>query len=323
MDVNVAADAKRVPTRHPFVGWAAIKAIEQDDSMTSSLHARLRRGISLGGIALMAIFVAGAPVSAQEAPADMVVATVNGDPITASDLALAAAEFGDQLGQVPPDRRDAALLDLVINIRLASVAANKAGLENEPAVMRRLALARDRTLYSEYLRTKFIAAVTEEAVKARFEEELANFQPQEEVRARHILVKTEEEAKAIIARLDAGEDFAEIAKEVSLDPGSGQSGGDLGYFKRGQMVKPFEDAAFDLKPGKYTKKPVQSDFGWHVILVEDRRKEPPPTFESQAQRIQQDLIRETFDAEIEALRETAKIEINGSDDTTSPDGTVD
>ncbi|MEQ9688091.1 MAG: peptidylprolyl isomerase, partial [Bauldia litoralis] len=225
------------------------------------------------------------------------------------DLALAAAEFGDQLGQVAPERRDAAFIDLVINIRLASKAAKDAGLESEPAVMRRLELARDRTLYSEFLRTKFIAAVTDEAVRARFEEEIASFEPQQEVRARHILVKTEAEAKDIIARLDKGADFAELATEASLDPGSGQSGGDLGFFKRGQMVKPFEEAAFDLKPGKYTKKPVQSDFGWHVILVEEKREEPPPTFESQAQRIQQDLIRATFDAEIETLREGAAIEL--------------
>ena len=198
-----------------------------------------------------------------------------------------------------PERREAALVDLVINIRLAEQGGEAAGLETEPAVMRRLDLARDRTLYSEYLRTKFIAAVTDDAVQARFDEELAAFVPQDEVRARHILVKTEDEAKAIIAKLDAGGDFAELATEDSLDPGSGQSGGDLGFFRRGQMVKPFEEAAFGLKPGKYTKKPVQSDFGWHVILVEEKREEPPPTFESQAQRIQQELIRATFDAEIE------------------------
>ncbi|SDB08923.1 peptidylprolyl isomerase [Bauldia litoralis] len=277
--------------------------------MTRLTRVSRRRRFPLGGLAIVATLALAGPAVAQEAPADMVVATLNGEPITAADLALAAAEFGDQLGQVAPERRDAALIDLVINIRLASKAAKDAGLESEPAVMRRLDLARDRTLYSEFLRTKFIAAVTDEAVKARFDEEIASFEPQEEVRARHILVKTEAEAKDIIAQLDKGADFAELATEASLDPGSGQSGGDLGFFKRGQMVKPFEEAAFDLKPGKYTKKPVQSDFGWHVILVEEKREEPPPTFESQAQRIQQDLIRATFDAEIETLREGATIEL--------------
>ncbi len=276
--------------------------------MTSLAHVSFRRRFPLYGLAVAAILTFAGPAAAQDAPEDTVVATLNGEPITATDLALAAAEFGDQLGQVPPERRDAALLDLVINIRLASAAAKQAGLEKEPAVVRRLDLAADRTLYSEYLRTKFIAAVTEDAVKARFEKELADFVPEDEVHARHILVKTEQEANAIIDRLDAGENFADIAKEVSLDPGSGQSGGDLGFFKRGQMVKPFEEAAFSLEPGTYTKKPVQSDFGWHVILVEEVRKEPPPTFETEAQRIQQEMIRETFDATIQALREDAKIE---------------
>jgi peptidyl-prolyl cis-trans isomerase C len=263
----------------------------------------------LASLALAALFALAAPAMAQDASPDTVIATVNGEPITGADLALAGAEFGDQLGQVPPDRRQAALLDLVINIRLASKAAMAEGIESDPAVARRLELARNRTLYSEYLRKKFIAAATEDAVKKRFDQELADFKPADEVKARHILVKTEQEAKDIIAQLDAGADFAEIAKEKSLDPGSGKSGGDLGYFKRGTMVKPFEEAAFSLKPGTYTETPVKSDFGWHVIMVEGQRKEPPPTFESQQQRIQQELIRETFESEIEALRADAKIEM--------------
>jgi peptidyl-prolyl cis-trans isomerase C len=267
------------------------------------------RPVRLGGLVLAAALAFAAPVIAQEAPAAIVVGTLDGEPITNADLALAAAEFGDQLAQIAPERRDAALFDLVVNIRLASKAAQAAGIQTEPSVVRRLDLARDRTLYSEYLRKKFISVVTDEAVRARFEEELKTFEPEDELKARHILVKTEEEAKVIIDQLNDGADFAEIAKEKSMDPGSGQSGGDLGFFKRGTMVRPFEEAAFDLKPGKYTRNPVKSDFGWHVILVEERRTEPPPTFEAESQRIQQEMIRETFDAEVEALRAPAKIEI--------------
>ncbi len=247
------------------------------------------------------------PAAAQEESA--VVAIVNGEPITEADLALAAAEFGDQLSQIAPASRRAALVDLIVNIRLAGKAAEADGLDKDAAVASRLELARERTLYSEYLRKQFVAAVTEDAARKIFDAELAKFVPADQVHASHILVKTEDEAKAIVAELDKGADFAAIAKEKSLDPGSGAKGGDLGFFGRGAMVKPFEDAAFGLEVGSYTKIPVESDFGWHVITVVETRKEPPPTFESEAQRIQQDLIRATFEKAIEGLRSAATIEM--------------
>lgn len=266
-----------------------------------------------GAFTMLAAAALVAPLSsalAQQITPDTVIATVNGDPITAGELALAGAEFADQLGQVPADRRDAAVLDLVINMRLASVAAEAEGMDALPQVTSRLDLARKRTLYSEFLRSRFVAAITPESVKARYDEEMANYVPAEEIRARHILVNNDQEAMAveIIAELDAGGDFAKIAAEKSQDPGSGASGGDLGWFGRGMMVKPFEEAAFALEPGQYTKTPVKSDFGWHVILVEEKRMETPPTFEQEGPRIEQDLVRETFDREIGSLREAAKIE---------------
>lgn len=236
-------------------------------------------------------------------------ATVNGVPITEADLAIAAAEFADQINQVAPGQRRAALVDLVINIRLASKAAEAAGLDKDELVAKRLELVRERTLYSEYLRKQFITAVTEDAARKVFAAELAKFVPADQFKASHILVKTEDEAKDVIKQLDAGGDFAAIAKEKSIDTGSATRGGDLGFFGKGAMVKPFEDAALATPVGTYTKTPVQSDFGWHVILVTETRKEPPPTFESQAQRIQEQLIRETFQKQIDTLRTTAKIDV--------------
>ncbi len=276
-----------------------------------------------GAFAIFAAALLAAPLPAalaQQITPETVIATVNGDPITAGELALAGAEFADQLGQVPADRRDTAVLDLVINMRLATTAAVAAGMDTEPQVISRLDLARERTLYSEFLRSRFMAAVTPEAVKARYDEEMAQFVPAEEIRARHILVNNDQEelAKQIIADLDAGGDFAKIAGEKSQDPGSGASGGDLGWFKRGMMVKPFEEAAFALEPGQYTKTPVKSDFGWHVILVEEKRLETPPSFEAEGPRIEQDLVRETFDREMGALRESAKIEFATLPDVTPP-----
>jgi peptidyl-prolyl cis-trans isomerase C len=276
-----------------------------------------------GALAILVAAFVAAPISGalgQQLTPETVIATVNGKPITVAELALAGAEFADQLGQVPADRRDAAVLDLVINMRLATVAAEAAGMDTQPQVVSRLQLARERTLYSEFLRTKFMAAVTPESVKARYDEEMAKFVPAEEIRARHILVNSDQEelAKQIIADLDAGADFAKIAAEKSQDPGSGASGGDLGWFKRGMMVKPFEEAAFALEPGQYTKTPVKSDFGWHVILVEEKRLESPPTFEAEAPRIEQELVRETFDAEMSALREGATIEFATLPGPTAP-----
>ena len=256
-------------------------------------------------LATSALAQDGSDTSAADAP----VAVLNGETITRADLALASAEFGDQLAQVAPEKRDAALVDLVVNIRLAAKAARETGLDDEPAVVRRLDLARDRTLYSEYLRKKFIDAVTDDAVSARYDQEMENFEPEVEVWARHILVKTEEEAKAIIDQIAAGAEFAELAIASSTDPVSGPQGGDLGYFTANQMVEPFAKVAFRLKPGKYSKKPVQTVHGWHVIMVEDRRKQPVPDLESQSERIKQDLIRETFEAEIEALRAKAELEL--------------
>lgn len=276
-----------------------------------------------GAIAIFAAAAVAVPFTAalaQQITPETVIATVNGDPITAAELALAGAEFADQLGQVPADRRDTAVLDLVINMRLATVAAEAANMDDEPQVISRLELARERTLYSEFLRSKFMTAVTPEAVKARYDEEMAKFVPAEEIHARHILVNSDQEAlaKEIIAELDAGGDFAKIAAEKSQDPGSGASGGDLGWFKRGMMVKPFEDAAFALEPGHYTATPVKSDFGWHVILVEEKRQTTPPTFETEGPRIEQELVRETFDREMGALREAAEIEFTTLPAATPP-----
>ena len=266
------------------------------------------RSCAASALFTAALLLAGGAGAQQMSPDD-VIATVNGEKITRGELAVAAAEFGDQLNQVPADRREAALLDLVINIHLASVAAKAAGIDKDPLVATRVQLVGNRTLYGEFLRRKFAENVTEEAARKAFDAELAKFVAGDEVHARHILVPTEEEAKAIIAELDKGGNFVEIAKAKSQDPGSGKNGGDLGFFAKGQMVKPFEDAAFALEVGKYTTIPVKSDFGWHVILVEEKRKQTPPTFESQAQRIQQQMMQATFNKEMEALRANAKIEV--------------
>lgn len=273
-----------------------------------------RPGLILVGVAALLLAFA-APAPAADAPPaavvtpDQTVATVNGTTITMSDLAVAAQEFSDQLKRMPPDQQKAALIESIIDIRLLARAAEAEGVDKQPDVAERLAFARDRALRNEYLRFKVFAAVTDEAVKKRYDEETAKFVPGDEVHVRHILVKTEDEAKAIIADLDKGGDFAKIATDKSLDPGSAAKGGDLGFIAHGRTVKVFEDAAFALDVGAYTKTPVQSDYGWHVIKVEEKRKEIPPAFEQQVDGIRQAMVQELFAEERAKLRAAAKIEI--------------
>jgi peptidyl-prolyl cis-trans isomerase C len=265
---------------------------------------------ALCGLALVAAAsLTSVSVFAEDAPAAKVVATINGTPITEGDLGIAAQEFSDQLQRIPPDQQRSALIQVLIDIRLLAKAAETAGLDKDKDVASKLAFAHDTTLRSEYLRSKVDANVTDDAAKKRFDQEVAKFVPGDEVHVFHILVKTEDEAKAIIADLDKGGDFAAIAKEKSLDPGSGPQGGDLGFIGRGKTVKPFEDAAFALAVGAYTKTPVQSEYGWHVIKVTEKRKEPAPTFEAEADRIRQQLAQETMKNEIATLRAAAKIDI--------------
>jgi peptidyl-prolyl cis-trans isomerase C len=283
-------------------------------TVTSRFHWRGAAVALFAGLALMA--GAGAAM-AQDSSGDAVVATVNGDPITANDLTAALRVFRDQLQQMPGDPRTN-LIDIIVNMRLAAKAAAADGLDKDPVNAAQMALVRDQTLYIAYMRSKVADALTDEAAHKRFDEELAKFVPGEEVHVSHILVDTEDEAKAIIAKLDAGGDFAAIAKEKSKDPGSGASGGDLGFIKHGQTVKPFEDAAFALNVGEYTETPVQSQFGWHVIKLEEKRPEPPPTFEQEQKRIQSDLFKESFDKAINDLRAAATIDIVPVADAASP-----
>lgn len=264
------------------------------------------------GAALFAAVLAAAPAAAEDAPApdpNKVVATVNGQNITEAEVKLAEEELDPQLGQLPPDQRRANALSALIDIRLMAAEEEKTGIADTEDFKRRMDFLRLRALHSEFVGDKVAKAVTEAEVRARYDKEIAAAPAVNEVRASHILVKTEDEAKAIIADLDKGGDFEAIAKEKSQDPGSGASGGDLGFFGPGRMVPEFEQAAFALEVGQYTKEPVKSQFGWHIILVTDKRPETPPAFEQVAQQIRSILLREKYLAEVAAIREANPVEI--------------
>jgi peptidyl-prolyl cis-trans isomerase C len=188
-------------------------------------------------------------------------------------------------------------------------------IPDDPAFKKRMAFIEDQILQDFWLQKEIAKRVTPEKMKERYQERLKSTPPEEEVRARHILVATEDEAKALIAEIKKGGAFDKLAKEKSTDKASGAEGGDLGWFKKSDMVKEFADAAFALKKGELTDNPVKTQFGYHVIKLEDRRQAPPPTFEELQDQIREELARETVTQILDQLRAGAKIEkfnIDGS-----------
>lgn len=271
-----------------------------------------RRFVAHAGAALLATLIAAVPAGAEDTPApepDKVVATVNGQAITEAEIGLAAEELAAQLGQLPPDQRRASALSALIDIRLMAAEEEKTGAAATEDFKRRMDFLRLRALHSQFVGERIAGAVTETEVRARYDKEIAAAPPVNEVRASHILVKSEDEAKAIIADLDQGGDFEAIAKEKSQDPGSGASGGDLGFFGPGRMVPEFETAAMALEVGEYTKAPVQSQFGWHVIKATDKRPQQPPAFEQVRGELRSIMLREKYLAEVATLRENAEVKI--------------
>jgi peptidyl-prolyl cis-trans isomerase C len=237
---------------------------------------------------------------------DAVVATVNGVDIKQSDLDFAASEVGAQLASYPPDDRRRMLLQFVIENELMAEAGTKDGLDSGQSFEDRLKYHRRRTLRDAYYDKSVRLAITDAEAKKVYDEKVAGMKPEEEIHARHILVATEPEAKEIIERLNKGEDFATLAKEKSKDPSA--EGGDLGFFTRGQMLKPFEDAAFALDVGKISA-PVQTQFGWHVIKVEEKRTRPLPTFDQVKDTIMSQLAAQKAKDTIKTLHDAAKIDI--------------
>jgi peptidyl-prolyl cis-trans isomerase C len=249
-----------------------------------------------------------APFAAQAQ--DKVLARVGGQPITDKEVAAASTALAAQLAQVPEDARKRVVLDRLIDMRIVADAAAKAGLDQGDTFKSRLEQVRSQLLIAEYLKAKVEPAVTEDAIKARYDHDAKSFDPPEEMRARHVLVKTEDEAKAIIADLAKGGDFAAIAKAKSQDPGSAAQGGDLGFFGAGEMVPEFEAALKTLAVGEVTKTPVKSQFGFHVIKLEEKRKQPIPTLDDVRDQVKQALVGETFSKMLAELKAAAKVEID-------------
>lgn len=253
-----------------------------------------------------------AEAPAAEAPApvspDAVVATVGGQTITEADLSFAAEDLTQELQQMPPEQRKAFLVRVLIDMKVMAQAGRDSGMAETPLFQQRLKYLEDRSLRRAFFAETIANAVTEAAVRADYDKFVADFVPSEEIRASHILVATEEEAKAVKAELDGGADFATLAKEKSIDPGAA-NGGDLGFFGKGMMVAPFEAAAYALTDIGQVSAPVQSQFGWHIIKLEEKRQSTPPAFEQVAGQLQQQLLMKTFDDTVAKLMEGVAIDI--------------
>jgi len=258
--------------------------------------------------ALAAIALPAAAQLKPLAPAgDPVVAKVNGQEIKRSDVSVAIQNLPTQYQSMPFEALFQPVLNRLIEGHLLAGAAEKAKVGDEPDVKRRVAFARDRILQDVYLNREVEKGLTDAKLRAFYDKQVKEQPPAEEVRARHILVKTEDEAKAALAEITKGADFAEVAKKRSTD-GSAAQGGDLGYFTADQMVPEFSKAAFELKKGEVSKAPVKSQFGFHLIKVEDKRTQKMPTFEESKDELRSALAQEVAQGVVDVLRKDAKIE---------------
>ena len=248
-----------------------------------------------------------AKADAVKADPNNVLATINGDKITSKDVDQISADLDPQFARLPDEQRRLAALAAIIDIKALAAKAEAEKLDATPEFKARMQFLKDRALHNDFFKQQVVDKITDADVRARYDKEMAAMPPQNEVRARHILVKTKEEAEAIIKQLDGGASFEDVAKAKSTD-GSAAQGGDLGYFSAGQMVPEFEKAAMALDVGKYTKEPVQTQFGFHVIKLEDKRVQQPPAFDQVKDQVKSILIRERYVELVKKERADLKIQ---------------
>jgi len=263
---------------------------------------------ALALVAALGAPLAGAAV-AQEAPAkeDKTVVIVNGHEIKVSEVQMATDDIIGQLPDLPPKLRYPYVVEYLVERHLMAQAAVKDGIAETDEYKRRLALYQAKALRDAYFFQKIRPMVTEEEIKKAYDEEAAKVAQTERLRARHILVGSEKEANDIIARIKAGEKFADLAKQYSLD-GSKDYGGDLGYFTAPEMVPEFSKAAFALKVGEMSA-PVKTDYGWHIIKVEDRKMGAAQPFDQVKTAIRNVLMRKKVQDVLATIRKESKIEV--------------
>ena len=246
---------------------------------------------------------AAMPAFAQE---KIAVGTVNGETIFLDEVMQLTEQLPDEYRRQPIENIYPNLVDEITNTKLAATAAKEADLQNNELVINAIRIASERILAEAYFATEVRKIVTDEEIQSAYERFVSDSDSREQISARHILVNEEAEAIDLIAKLEGGADFAALAQEFSTGP-SGPKGGDLGYFGRGQMVPDFEAAAFELEIGTFTSRPVQTQFGWHVIKLEDKRTQPAPSLDEMRSQIAQGLSQQALARLIEELRKDAEI----------------
>ena len=277
--------------------------------------ARPALGAGLAAAALAAL-LAAAPAAAQQGPppgaivsdpTTTVVARVAGEEVYLAEILEMAHGLPDEYKRMPLPAVYPALLQRAVDARLIARAGRAAGYAENEQVKSRLRAVEGRIVSEVFVNDRVRAKVTEEAVRAEYEARKDELAGGDQVKARHILLETEEDARAIVEELAQGADFAELAADRSVGP-SAEKGGDLGWFGQGQMVEEFAGAAFALAPGDITTEPVKTQFGWHVILVEDRRDAAPPPFEEARRRLEGEMAQRVLVDILQGLHETTEIE---------------
>jgi peptidyl-prolyl cis-trans isomerase C len=238
---------------------------------------------------------------------DKVVAKVNGTALTETDVQFAEAEIGQDLGNLPEATRRRVLIEYLIENQLFAEAAEGAKLGAGAEFDGRMQYWRRRALRDTYFDTSVKGAIGEVEAKKLYDDQVKQLKREEEVKARHILVESEEKAKEIFEKIAHGADFAQMAKDFSKDPGTKDDGGSLGYFTRGQMVPQFEEAAFKLGKDDISQ-PVETQFGWHLVQLEDRRERQAPEFAAVKNRLVASMIHRKAQEVAASLRDSAQVE---------------
>jgi peptidyl-prolyl cis-trans isomerase C len=267
----------------------------------------IKRPFSTAVALSLALTVSGLATSMAVAQDSKVVATINGKPITDADLLVADGEIGADMGSLPPDQKRMSLVEFLIDNQLFAEAGEASKLGEGKEFEDRLAYLKRRALRELYFEKIIKGSVSDADARKIYDDQVKMLKPEEEVSARHILVESEDKIKEIKEKVKGGGDFVALAKEFSKDPGSKDNGGDLGYFGKGQMVPEFEQVVFTLKKGDVSD-PVKTQFGWHLIKIEDRRTKQPPAFDIVKDRILQSLLLQKAQQSATELRSKAKIE---------------
>ena len=267
---------------------------------------------------------AAAPAADQAGkPDDPVAATVNGQPILRSEVLEAINSLPQQYRQMPVEMLVPLMAEQVATARLVAQKGIDAGLQNDPEVKERVASAERRIIQDVWLQRQIKAKITDQAIQDAYKKYLADNPPQDQVKARHILVDSEDKAKELIKKLQGGAKFEDLANANTTDPSGKDSGGDLGWFSKDQMVPEFADAAFKLDKGKYTTAPVKTQFGWHVILVEDKRTLPQPTLDEVKPQLEEQLSQQLVPQIIAEVKQGANIVVMGQDGKPLPPPSTD